>query len=107
MGSRRRRILVLALGFAAIAMFVFYPFVLPPIARSARPPAKAQHLLAGVTYLLVIIVDLGAMALVAAREVRGVFNDYRIQRHKALNDLVAGVSRPRDSSNGHNGKPLE
>jgi hypothetical protein len=108
MGSRRRRIIVLVLGVVAIAMFVLYPVVLPPIARTAPNHAKAQHLLAAVVYLLAIIIDLGAMALVAAREVRGVFDDYRTQRHEALNQLIASVAKPTDGSrNGHNGKPLE
>jgi hypothetical protein len=107
MGSGRRRVLVLVLGLVALALIVLFPFILPPAKASAVPREKARHLLLAVIYLLVIIFDLGAMALVAAREIRGVFDDYRTQRHNVLSELVQGVGRVQPGKNGNDGKPLE
>ncbi|MEP0767206.1 MAG: hypothetical protein HRF45_11780 [Fimbriimonadia bacterium] len=104
--SRRRRIIVLCLGLVALAMGVGYPLLFPAPAADLPTREKAMVLLYGLTYLLALILVLGAMALVAAREIRDVLDQYREERKSAIRSLIHSLVRPRrrDGSNGH---PLE
>ena len=104
--NRRRRIVVLCLGLVALAMGVGFPFLFPAPPADVSPREKATLLLYGLSYLLALILVLGAMALVAAREIRDVLEQYREDRKSALRALIESFARTRrrDSSNGH---PLE
>ncbi|GMV36391.1 MAG: hypothetical protein AMXMBFR61_08990 [Fimbriimonadales bacterium] len=101
--SRRRRIVVLCLALVAVAMGIAYPFLFPAPAADLPTREKASVLLYGLTYLLALILVLGAMALVAAREIRQVLEQYREERKSAIRGLVQSLARPRrrNSSNGH------
>lgn len=103
MMNRRRRILVLGLGLVALVMGLLYPILFPAPAASLPTREKATLLLYGLTYLLALILVLGAMALVAAREIRDVLEQYRQDRKSAIRSLIQSLARTRrrDGSNGH------
>ncbi len=96
----------MVLGVVALGLLAAFPFVLPAPHADASNLEKAQHLKWTVLYLLGLVLDLGAIAIIGARELKSVMDSYRNERRGAVEDLLTGLLSDKKQEKT-NGKPLE
>jgi len=88
-------------------MGLLYPAVFPSLPDTASDLMRARHALNGLVYVCVILLDVGAMAIVGAREIRTIIDEYRERRKHNLEQFLEEISKVKSPSKRTNGSPLE